>query len=362
MRKRLLIEEDIDELSDFQKILLLNKKKLSPYDVDFINSKDDDFDEIVQVTESGLRFNFHGLEDFLKFFFPEFFEEGSDSEWEANNYNSMYYGNWDWYGEIYDSATEDWKEGYIIDSIPKELVPKLIELLNTINPKLSKKIKENGISDEDKHELTDFLGGLGFEDDLTDIYITANVRATEDNIKEYFENRYCNAPEIVGITTLSCFYRYELRWGNAIMLIADGGNEDQKILDSIINEIEKKFNNHASEYYDIRHEAWNRETYDYVLNAGWSKFFDNLEEKIIDGDYFSEEYLETLRRLLTIYEFDKYYKLPGSNKKISIDGINTENNKIKYKIVSGNSWAAERSEIDLERLINMTNNYSLFND
>jgi hypothetical protein len=146
------------------------------------------------------------------------------------------------------------------------------------------------------------------------------------------------------------------------MLIADGGNEDQKILDSIFKDIEKKFHNHASEYYEIRYEAWNRETYDYVLNDGWSKVLNDLEERIIDGDYYSKEYLETLEKLLTVFEFDTFYKLPGSDKRISIDGINIENNKIKYKIVSGGSWLAERSETDLENLINMTNNYSLFND
>jgi hypothetical protein len=176
MRKRLLIEEDIDELSDFQKILLLNKKKLDPRNVDFFNSEGESFNEIVEVTESGLRFNFDGLEEFLRFFFPEYFEEGSENDWYPNNYASMYYGNWNWYDEISDSATEDWKEGYVINSIPKELVPKLIETLNTINPRLSKKIKENGISEKDGGELTDFLGGLGFEDDLIDVRSTIVIK------------------------------------------------------------------------------------------------------------------------------------------------------------------------------------------
>jgi hypothetical protein len=36
MKKRLLIENDIDELEDFRKILLLNKKKLDYNDVMFL--------------------------------------------------------------------------------------------------------------------------------------------------------------------------------------------------------------------------------------------------------------------------------------------------------------------------------------
>jgi hypothetical protein len=37
MKKRLLIENDIDELEDFRKILLLNKNKLDYRDVMFLD-------------------------------------------------------------------------------------------------------------------------------------------------------------------------------------------------------------------------------------------------------------------------------------------------------------------------------------
>ena len=37
MSKKLLVEQDIDDLHDFQKILLLNKGKLDYNDVEFID-------------------------------------------------------------------------------------------------------------------------------------------------------------------------------------------------------------------------------------------------------------------------------------------------------------------------------------
>ena len=43
MKKRLLIENDIDELEDFRKILLLNKKKLDYRDVDFYDKNENNF-------------------------------------------------------------------------------------------------------------------------------------------------------------------------------------------------------------------------------------------------------------------------------------------------------------------------------
>jgi hypothetical protein len=47
MKKRLLIENDIDELEDFRKILLLNKKKLDYNDVMFLDKHGNDFHEIL---------------------------------------------------------------------------------------------------------------------------------------------------------------------------------------------------------------------------------------------------------------------------------------------------------------------------
>ena len=97
MKKRLLIENDVKEMADFQKILLLNKRKLSPDDVEFI-TRDYDIDlDKVQVKPDGLLFDFDDLEQFLKFFHYPAFEEGSDGEWDAINYDRMYYGQYDFY-------------------------------------------------------------------------------------------------------------------------------------------------------------------------------------------------------------------------------------------------------------------------
>ena len=87
MRKILdIFEQDEDdvELTDYEKILALNKKKISPYDVEFYNSEGEDFSDIIEVTQDGLIFTFDGLEEFLRFFFPEEFgDDGTDGWYEA---------------------------------------------------------------------------------------------------------------------------------------------------------------------------------------------------------------------------------------------------------------------------------------
>ena len=361
MKKRLLVEEDIDDLTDFQKILLLNKRKIDPSEVEFTTSDGERFDDIIQVNQSSIIFQFDDFEQFLKFFFPETFEEGSDGEWEANYYDRMYYGYHNFYDDMYDMADEDWKETYVVQSIPESLVEKLVEVINKINPKLANKISTEGIS-PNSGELTDYLDGFGFQEELTDVYLTAQVQATEADIKPYFEKLYCNAPQVVGIDTLSCFFRYELRWGNAIMLISDEGTGDEKLLDLIFKGMEKRFNNHGPEWYEVRYNCFDRETYNYVLERGWDRVLDTLDERIEDGDYYSKEYIETLKKLLSVFEFDKWYTLPGSKRRILIDRVNPENNKIRYRITNGGSWSADVGEVSLEELINMKNNYSLFDN
>ena len=47
MKKKLLIENEIQDLTDFQKILLLNKGKLNYEDVEFGSNKVDTYDKHV---------------------------------------------------------------------------------------------------------------------------------------------------------------------------------------------------------------------------------------------------------------------------------------------------------------------------
>jgi hypothetical protein len=138
MKKRLLIENDIDELEDFRKILLLNKNKLDYRDVMFLDEHRNDFDGIIEVTAHGLMFHFDDLEQFLKFFFQETYKKDSDGEWEAVNYDRMYYGHWDFYSECQDRSYDDWREGYTLGYFCDSAMLKLKQLAEFLDPSTSK--------------------------------------------------------------------------------------------------------------------------------------------------------------------------------------------------------------------------------
>ena len=83
MKKILKIfeEEDDDvELTDYQKILALNKKRIDPYYTDFDGCDGEDYSDYYEVGYDGITFTFHeGLEDYLRFFFKETFgHKGSE--------------------------------------------------------------------------------------------------------------------------------------------------------------------------------------------------------------------------------------------------------------------------------------------
>jgi hypothetical protein len=194
MKKRLLIENDVPEMTDFQKILLLNKRKLSVDDVEFKSDKDDLKLNHVQVKHDGLLFDFDDLEQFLKFFHYPSFEEGTDGEWDATNYDRMYYGSYDFYSECQDRAYDDWSEGYTLGYLCREAKLRLKELLKIIAPNLVDNIKEDGSRIDGEGDITSVLDKYfqHIGDEMDEIICSSKANATEAGVKEAIEKEYCN--------------------------------------------------------------------------------------------------------------------------------------------------------------------------
>ena len=79
LRKKFIFEtdeeKDVDEMSDYEKIIRLAKGRLSAREVYFEDSNGNDYGDIIEVTYDGIIFTFDGLSDYLKFFFPEEYGE-----------------------------------------------------------------------------------------------------------------------------------------------------------------------------------------------------------------------------------------------------------------------------------------------
>jgi hypothetical protein len=345
MKKRLLIENDVPEMSDFQKILLLNKRKLSSDDVEFISSEYEiDLDK-VQVKPDGLLFDFDDLEQFLKFFHYPAFEEGSDGEWDAINYDRMYYGQYDFYDSCQERSYDDWQEGYTLGYLCGEANNRLRELLKIIAPNLVKYISEDGKRVDGEGEITSVLDKYfkGIGDEMDEIICSAKANATEDGAKQEIEKVYCDTLSDFGVEKWGkwCFGLYFISWGNLVQLFVEDGEFDGNALDLLIQKIDKKFRHSLPEHYEMEYYVMDNEMFQSQSCEKLVNLIDQYIEKA--QEEFSPEYAKTMDKLSALGLFSNSgVKIPGqTNMFIRVEEVDPETLKVKY-IVGRNSYFGDR--------------------
>jgi len=345
MKKRLLIENDVPEMTDFQKILLLNKRKLSPDDVEFI-TKDYDIDlNKVQIKPDGLLFDFDDLEQFLKFFHYPAFEEGSDGEWDAINYDRMYYGSYDFYNSCQDRAYDDWSEGYTLGYLCREAKIRLRDLLKIIAPNLVDNIKEDGSRIDDESQITSVLDKYfqNIGDEMDEIICSAKSNATEEGAKQEIQKVYCDTLSDFGVEKWGkwCFGLYFISWGNLVQLFVEDGEFDGKALDLLIQKIEKKFRHSLPEHYEMEYYVMDNEMFE---SQSCEKLVNLIDEYIERAqEEFSPEYAKTMDKLSALGLFQNSgVKIPGqTNMFIRVEEVDPETLKVKY-IVGRNTYFGDR--------------------
>jgi hypothetical protein len=344
MKKRLLIENDVNEMTDFQKILLLNKRKLSPDDVEF-KSSDYKIDlNKVQIKPDGLLFDFDDLEQFLKFFHYPAYEEGSDGEWDAINYDRMYYGSWDFYSECQDRAYDDWREGYTLGYLCGDAKLKLKELLKLIAPNLVDNIHENGRIDGEgdiTSVLDKYFKYIG--DEMDEIICSAKSNATEDGAKQEIQKVYCDTLSDFGVEKWGkwCFGLYFISWGNLVQLFIEDGEFDGNALDVMIDKIYRKFRHSLPEYYEMEYQVMDNE----IFESQSCERLVNLIDEYIERaqEELSPEYTKTMNKLSSLGLFNTSgLEIPGQRGlRIKVDEVDPETLKVKY-IVGSNSYFGDR--------------------
>jgi len=345
MKKKLLIENDVNEMTDFQKILLLNKRKLSPDDVEFISSDYEiDLDK-VQVKPDGLLFDFDDLEQFLKFFHYPSFEEGSDGEWDAINYDRMYYGQYDFYDSCQERSYDDWVEGYTLGYLCGEANNRLRELLKIIAPNLVKYISEDGKRVDGEGEITSVLDKYfkGIGDEMDEIICSAKANATEEGAKEEIQRVYCDTLSDFGVEKWGkwCFGLYFISWGNLVQLFVEDGEFDGNALDLLIQKIDKKFKHSLPEHYEMEYYVMDNEMFQSQSCEKLTNLIDEYIEKA--SEEFSPEYAKTMDKLSALGLFSNSgVKIPGqTNMFIRVEEVDPETLKVKY-IVGRNSYFGDR--------------------
>ena len=373
MKKRLLIENDLPELSDFQKLLLLNKGKLDYEDVEFIDEDGENHPNIVEVTKDGLLFNFDDLEQFLEFFFPETYGKnanGGDGEWDAVNYDSMYYGNYDFAEECYNRSSDDWDEGYVLGNLCGEAMSKLYELVGLISPQSLKYFKVDGDNIQistGEEKLTDLLDGFfpKMEDEMTEIDCGGRQYMLKDEASDYIGEKLCNGLKPLGIENwgkskfTECFKTYFISWGNLVQLYLYDGEFDGNVLDVMFNYIEKTFKDHPPVYYEIEYNVWDRDKYNDYACERYVKVIDYFLEDA--RETYHPDYIKEMERLSKLDLF-KRKKIPGNNRNyIQVINLDPVTMKVKYIVYNDIGYDRKQGLTTVDDVIAMATQPGLFN-
>ena len=366
-----ILEQEEDELNDFQKILALNKRKISPSEVEFYNFEGEDFSDIITVEQDGLMFTFDGLEEYLRFFFPEEYgDEGTDGYYEAGYYDSMYRGNWTW--DFDDRSYDDWREGVIVESLNSEHLQIIYDVAKIIQPGLLNAFdrvehtKQLRIKNVDM--ITGFLDQVDgrISDDLTYRWVDASVSAVEGGIGEYIEDTYCNCLKPVGVERYSekyCFWKYKLHWSDAIMLYPRFGTEEDNLLDLLFIAIDKEPISHLPEYYEIQYNVWDNEAFNSSFNHNVDNDLENFRDRVLEdaNDETLKKYYLVLDKINSTIGFDNSVEIPNSNVRLNIKGVNKETLKVKYTLTERKTYGTKYGESYIDDILNMVYNESLFN-
>jgi hypothetical protein len=374
LKKKFIFEnedEDPDDWSDYKNIMHLAKNRISPYRVTFETSDGKSFDDIIEVTHDGIIFTFDGLEDYLKFFFPEEYGENSeDGEYDAKYYDAMYEGRWEWYNDFYDRDSEDWKEGYVTDRLRKNHLELIRDITKTISPrlytKLSKMLEEGTpLESELNIEIRDFLETINIGDEITEAYTDANYAAVVDEIPKGIKDTYCDCLRNVGVERYSqkyCFWKYQMDWGSCMMLYARFGTDEDKLLDLLFESIKKDGIRHLPVYYEMQYEFWDSQKFDETWNSGVERVLEKkLEEIQSDSEKYDEKYFEVLDKVMELGGVNTWIKTKDKKYEIRIDNIEPTNSLITYKIKEPFKWQVKVGKTDIDSLISMIYNEKLFN-
>jgi hypothetical protein len=371
MKKKLLIENEIEDLTDFQKILLLNKGKLNYEDVEFGSDKVDNYDKHVEVTDRGLIFHVNDLEEFLKFFFPDTYGiEGGDSEWDAMNYDSMYYGNYDFGDHCYDTSSDDWSEGYTIGYFCDTATRKLKSIIEILDPELAKNgftEKDGKIRIEEGDKISEALNKYfkRIEDEVTDIICPAKHYAVSDAASELMKETFCDGLKQFGIENRSnrlrdCFNTYFIPWSALVQMFVESSEFDGFALDVMFEYIEKNFKSHPPIYYEIEYNVWDEKIFNDKSCEKLNILMDEYLERATEE--FSPEYRDAINKLNKLNLFKRKQIPGGKNYYMIVDNVDPDTLKVNYRVGEGswfNNYKYGKSTVD--EVISIATQPGLFN-
>ena len=321
-----------------------------------------------------VKLNFEGAEKFI-----ELFEDSLD-EYEGQYIANIIEPPYAFELEHYDTYQweDDLREGYYLWNLNQEHLKVLKDILDVYDPKIADLIKEtdNGldISREDADKIGEFMSknfSPNYLDQLADVFVTAKNRSVEVGLQNEFIDGLCDILEEINVyqsKSNECFYNYEISLDDLLELYQSGDYfKDYTISSLLKGVVEQNISFPFSYPMEMAYESEDGTTFNEEFNDSTLDVLEKIYDELDDADYFVDfkEYMNLLEKVKAEFGINRNRPIPTQEGvSISIDGVDPETNKIKFKLKRFDSekdaFEIKRGKAKLSTIYSMMDNYSLF--
>jgi hypothetical protein len=294
------------------------------------------------------------FEDEDKFF--DLFEVNPDDKWFIN-----YVRSYDGYSFIDDyTASEDWKEGYVLREINDENRQRLNDIVKLISP---------GIDIENDAEVSSVLYDH-FEDRVDNIVVdwgSLMNRAGNEYANKLIQEDFGDVFYHYGIVEIIPMYKYKTSVGILLTLMMKKFDNRSMTIYDIFNTIAPKDNYSISSEraYEYMYEGnFDNEQFNLDVDYEINKMEKELEERL-DEYKDPQEYKQIYDYITSRYKFGNYYPHPLDKDKqdkstFVVNGIDPSDNKITVSVYKPDGGKKDTRSLTMDEFTRFLSQYELF--
>lgn len=300
------------------------------------------------------------------FFNSLFYEQISEYDMAIiHSLFGQYSDSWDF--EDYYSVQQDWDDGYLLNSISEEEIPRFMKIISILYPDEYINAKET--------ELRGEMSGLSvklrnsFEYSVDSIIENIHSMRNDEmnnNVKSFMEETYCEIFDKFGFKRNGCFYSFDVNISRLIIFLIKYSPKGT-ILDAMKKYIEVEQIEPPDDLTDIAYLGrYNTDSNENYVHNTWSQLLDKIEETIEENLEDPEQTIEDFQekilfidKLLKKYEINRFYEIPSGGGKFSVNNWDIIEGVIKLKIRTENGEQLSKT-LQFDDFYSFLYNYRLF--
>jgi hypothetical protein len=265
------------------------------------------------------------------------------------------------------TAEEDWKEGYVLQSLNDDNLEKLDKIIGVVaspllqqKDELMKDYRNNYYS-----KCSEVLNAHNwFIEKMTDEYQYATDDAYTVGIEKGVNDEYCDVLQPLGIESKVCFRKYYTSVDNMLLLYEKYGSPQKSIRAVITAAIDEEIL--VSDIFENYYEYKDDDTFNSRFNYESEKLLDEFYENLVDEEdgVFDDiqEYQKIVDYVVNKIGFNVKKDIPTlKDTQITIVGVEPDNSiTVVIQKNIGYSAKSKKYTLTFEQLISLLKNYQLF--